>query len=553
VIASRSNIIGSRRPNGACFKVGRMKITLATIHRKPIFTPLALLYLKAYLVERMGYPLDDVAMREFSRDAQPEDVACEILIGAPDVVGLSCYVWNVNTLMAASRRIKEIKPDTRIVLGGPEVGPLATSVLNAHPYIDVVVKSEGEVPFSEIVEAWTNGGDLDRVRGIAFRRAEEISETGDAPIVKDLNQIPSPHLVRYGDHQGRIICLETQRGCVFKCNFCFYNKDLSIRNRRFDVERVKEEILFWLHQEIVGIYLMDPVFNLNVSRAKEICDFVARHNHRKIRFHTEVWAEFIDEELARLFQEGNFKFLEVGLQTTDDAVLAAVERRLKLDRFIEGIGHLKKYNLEFELQLIYGLPGETPASFKRSLDFAASLEPPKLRVFPLMVLPGTELWRKSEALNLNFDSAPPYLIRSHPSMDALDVKYGDKIVQALRYLGKSLTFRLLCKKSRITFSNMVDQWIEWHDTHVIPESREETVNEFLRHFCARNAIPATFFLGLASWEFSNSPNVLYQTLPIKESHVRQASPISARGSSRVGFSGGGQDGTLSAGARIDVA
>ena len=63
---------------------------------------------------------------------------------------------------------------------------------------------------------------------------------------------------------------------------------------------------------------------------------------------------------------------------------------------------------------------------------------------------------------------------------------------------------------------MVDQWIEWHDTHVIPESREETVNEFLRHFCARNAIPATFFLGLASWEFSNSPNVLYQTLPITE-------------------------------------
>jgi hypothetical protein len=138
-------------------------------------------------------------------------------------------------------------------------------------------------------------------------------------------------------------------------------------------------------------------------------------------------------------------------------------------------------------------------------------------------------------------------------MDALDVKYGDKIVQALRYLGKSLTIRLLCKKSRITFSNMVDQWIEWHDTFVIPESREETVNEFLRHFCARNAIPATFFLGLASWEFSNSPNVLYQTLPIKESHVHQASPIFTRGSSRVGFSGGGQDGTLSAAARIDVA
>ena len=412
-----------------------MKITLATIHRKPIFTPLALLYLKAYLVERMAYPFDDVAIREFSKDAQPEDVAREILVGGPDVVGLSCYVWNVNTLMAASRWIKEIKPDTRIVLGGPEVGPLATSVLHAHPISMWSSRARGKSLSQRSSRLGRMAATVDRVRGIAFRRAGEIYETGNAPIVKDLNQIPSPHLIRYGDHKGRIICLETQRGCVFRCNFCFYNKDLSIRNRRFDVERVKEEILFWLQQEIAEIYLMDPVFNLNVARAKEICDFVARHNHRKIRFHTEVWAEFIDEELARLFQEGNFRFLEVGLQTTDDTVLAAVERRLKLDQFIEGIGHLKKCNLEFELQLIYGLPGETRASFKRSLDFAASLEPPKLRVFPLMVLPGTELWRKAEALNLNFDSEPPYLIRSHPSMDALDVKYGDKIVQALRYLG----------------------------------------------------------------------------------------------------------------------
>jgi anaerobic magnesium-protoporphyrin IX monomethyl ester cyclase len=102
--------------------MSRLRITLATLHCKPKFTPLALLYLKAYLVERIGCPFDDVAIREFSNDVQPEDAAREILIGEPDVVGLSCYVWNVITLMAVSRWIKEIRPDTRIVLGGPEVG-----------------------------------------------------------------------------------------------------------------------------------------------------------------------------------------------------------------------------------------------------------------------------------------------------------------------------------------------------------------------------------------------------------------------------------------------
>jgi radical SAM superfamily enzyme YgiQ (UPF0313 family) len=482
-----------------------MNITLATVHCKPRFTPLALLYLKAYLVEIAAYTLDDVTIREFHAHAEPDEVASQILAGQPDVVGLSCYVWNIKTLMAASQRIKEVKPDVKIILGGPEVGPLATAVLRKHPYVDMVVKGEGEVPFSEIVATIANGGDLGSVRGIACRRAGEIYETKNAPILKDLNHIPSPHRIRYGEHKGRAICLETQRGCVFNCNFCFYNKDLSIRNRRFDLARVKEEIFFWLQQEVDEIYLMDPVFNLNAARAKEICHFVAQHNHRKVRFHTEVWAEFIDEEMARLFREGNFTFLEVGLQTTDDTVLASVERRLKLKQFIEGISHLKKFDLRFELQLIYGLPGETRASFKRSLDFAASLEPPRLEVYPLMVLPGTELWRKAETLSLNFDPEPPYRIRSHPSMGVSDVDYGDKVAQAVSFPGNSLAFRLLYKKSRLKFSDMLDEWIAWHDIHAVRKSKEEQINEFLREFCARRAIPGAFFRSLASLELKVEP------------------------------------------------
>jgi radical SAM superfamily enzyme YgiQ (UPF0313 family) len=497
-----------------------MKITLATVHLRPQFTALALLYLKAYLVERMAFVFDNVQILEFTTTVEAEDVARQILENEPDVVGLSCYVWNIVTLMAVTRRIKEVQPDIKIVLGGPEVGPLASSVLHTHPYIDVVVKGEGEVPFSEIVDALIKGEDLDQVRGIAFRRGGEICETAEALVLKDLNKIPSPHLIPYGNYKGRTICIETQRGCVFNCNFCFYNKDLSIRNRRFSLDRVKEEISFWLNQEVDYIYLMDPVFNLNAARTKEICRFVAEHNHRKIPFHTEVWAEFIDEEMAQLFQEANFRFLEVGLQTTDDAVLSTVERRLNLKRFIDGIGHLKKFNIYFELQLIYGLPGETRTSFKRSLDFAASFEPPKLEVFPLMVLPGTVLWRKARELDLNFDPEPPYLIRSHPSMNSIDIQHGDKIVQALKDLRNrnSLTISLLCKKTKLGFSDIIDEWIDWSDSHNghdishaewlrhlgPPQSvteKAQKVHNFLEYFCSRNKIPAAFFLALASHEY----------------------------------------------------
>src|SRR5262249_44169628 len=148
------------------------------------------------------------------------------------------------------------------------VGPVAADVLRRCPDVDAIVKSEGEIPLSEIVRAWTDNQRLDEVKGICFRDGGAIVETGEATLIDDLEQIPSAHLRRYADYPGRIICIETQRGCVFRCNFCFYNKDFSVRNRRFELDRVKEEIRFWLEQDVKEIYLMDPVFNLNAQRAK---------------------------------------------------------------------------------------------------------------------------------------------------------------------------------------------------------------------------------------------------------------------------------------------
>src|SRR5262249_20162588 len=150
---------------------------------------------------------------------------------------------------------------------------------------------------------------------------------------------------------------------------------------------------------------------------------------RGVPLHAEIWAEFVDEELASLMRDANFQFLEVGLQSTDDTALATAERRLRRQRFVAGIEHLKAFKLQFELQLIYGLPGETSESFRTSLNFAMALDPPELVVFPLMVLPGTELWRKAKGLQLEFDAHPPYFVRSHYSMSAEDIAHGWTLVE----------------------------------------------------------------------------------------------------------------------------
>ena len=200
-----------------------------------------------------------------------------------------------------------------------------------------------------------------------------------------------------------------------------------------------------------------------------------------------------DDEMARLMRDAHFAFVEVGLQTTDVTALATVERRLKLEKFNNGVASLKKYGIPFELQLIYGLPGETPASFRQSLDFAVSLDPPVLAVFPLMVLPGTELWRKADGMGLEFEPTPPYFVKSHYTMSRADIARGWDIVGALKAFGESKALRLLGRERGVRFSEIVDAWIEWEP---------KDMPAFLSRFCRERNIPEAFYQAFAARELT---------------------------------------------------
>ncbi|MDP1889756.1 MAG: radical SAM protein [Gemmatimonadaceae bacterium] len=477
-----------------------MRILLATRHANTLYTPLALLYLKASLVSNGVVDADAVTIAEFDRDADAQAIADALIAAAPDVIGLSCYVWNIGVLQDAARLVRAALPAARIVMGGPEVGPVADAVLERNPHVDAVVRSEGEVPVCDLVRCWRDGGAMADVAGLTWRDGARVVRNADAPIVRDLNRVASPHLANYVDHTGRTVCIETQRGCVFTCSFCFYNKDYSIRNRRFDLDRVKDELRFWLAQDVHEIYLMDPVFNLNAARAKEICRFIAEHNHRRIPFHTEVWAEFIDDEMASLFAEANFRFIEVGLQTSNYAVLEIVERRFKRQEFINGLGHLKAHGLLYELQLIAGLPGETLDTLRASLDFAASFLPPDLSVFTLMILPGTELSRKAESLGIAYDPEPPYHIRSHPSMPAADIARARDIAEAARTLWQFQTMRLLARATGGSYAELVEDWMMWQDGISTYEQARALLPAFVHRWADRRPVDGRFFTASAAAE-----------------------------------------------------
>jgi anaerobic magnesium-protoporphyrin IX monomethyl ester cyclase len=463
------------------------------MHLKPVFLPLAPMYLKASLVGSGTCKPDDVVIVEIPLESPVDDALAMLGPLDPDVVGLSCYVWNVLQMMELARRLRQARPTVKIVVGGPEVGPVAEDVLAKQPAIDVVVRSEGERPMVDLVAAWTSGRAITSVPGIACRVSDKVEVTPDAPIVQVLDDLPSPHCVMCGSFPGRVISIETQRGCVFRCNFCFYNKDLSIRNRRFSIERVKQEIRFWLDRDIRGLYLMDPVFNLNANRAKDICRFLAKENTRRIPVHAEIWAEFVDAELADLMAAAGITYLEVGLQTTDEAVLANVERRLRLAPFLDGLAHLSRAHLRYELQLIYGLPGETPESFARAFNFAGALNPPRLSIFMLMVLPGTELWRRARELGLDYDPAPPYYVRSHPTMSAEDIGAGWSLIRGHRQLRRSTAVRLLSRWPDLGLSNVVAGWVAQHGGHFEGDEPDyDALDRYVRDTARVFGVPSGF-------------------------------------------------------------
>lgn len=483
-----------------------MRISLVTRHANPTFTPLALLYLKAALVDHADVAADDITILEFHPEDSAQVMAAALVASSPDLVALSCYLWNVVDLMAATAEVTRERPDVRVVAGGPEVGPIAADVLARYACVDVVVKSEGEIPMIEMVRCWRAGRDVDDVAGIWRRDAAGVvHEHPDAVILADLNQLSSPHDRNYIDPTGRRICVETQRGCVFRCSFCFYNKDLSIRNRRFDLDRVEGEIAYWLDRDIKELYLMDPVFNLNAARAKEICRFIAERNHRRIPIHSEVWAEFIDDEMAALMKAANFVYLEVGLQTTDETALHVVERRLKMQPFLNGIRALREHGLPYELQLIAGLPSDTVESFCTSIDFAARLDPDHLAAFTLLVLPGTELWRQAASLGLVYDDTPPYRIRSTPTINAEEMASVRRMGRLVLRLWESRAMRTLSRERGWSFSRLVRGWMAWEDRHGIVRGSGIVIEpaqilEFIEHHCAGEGIPAELYVALGKLE-----------------------------------------------------
>lgn len=393
---------------------GPLKVVLVALN-SPGYQSLALGFVRAFaqgddrLKGRVGFQTLDLEV-----GVDPWWVAYRVLGLQPDVLGVSVTCWNARAVFDLCRVVKQASPATRVVLGGPEVSPVADSVIGTHTEVDAVVRGEGEQTFADLLYAFTRGRDIWRVEGVTARDLDgRVVSAPDRALIADLDSIPSPYLTGVMTPVDGSAYIESYRGCPHRCGYCFEGKGYG-RVRQFSRSRVEAEIAVVAGTPGLSSFsFIDPVFNLTDDRLEWLCGVLEPHAARGVRLHTvEVDIERIDDEAAALLVRAGVGSVETGPQSVGTAALDTCRRSFDRGRFAAGVEALKRHGIRVECDLIVGLPGDTVEDFFDGMRFCLAFDPGKVQTSTLHVLPGTDLWSRADELELAYDPEPPHEIIS---------------------------------------------------------------------------------------------------------------------------------------------
>lgn len=392
-----------------------MEIILAALNSKYIHTNLAIRYLKEYCREF------DISIFESSINDSYSDFAFKIIEESPRLVGLSCYIWNIESTIKLCSIIKKVLPNTRILLGGPEVSFNEDYYLENYDFIDYIIEGEGEKPFKEfLTEFMKENIDYSRVDGLVYKINNNIIHNTKAKLIAELDTIPFP----YGDEvPNKILYYEAARGCPFGCTYCLSGSARELRF--FSLDRVKSDLKALIDKEVELVKFVDRTFNANKVFAKEIWRFLIQ-NCGNTKFHFEIALDLIDEDMLTLLKEapkGLFQF-EIGVQTTNKSVLKNINRSMNFSRIKENLLCIREMgNIHCHLDLIAGLPGEDLESFKASFEDCMEMMPDVLQLGFLKILKGTALYRQKNEFGIEYIPYPNYQVLFTKDMSFDNIRY----------------------------------------------------------------------------------------------------------------------------------
>ena len=391
-----------------------MKILLAAINAKYIHSNLGIYSLKTYgekMLKEWGLAEQvEISLAEYTINHQMEQILQDIYKRKPDVIGFSCYIWNISYVKMILADIKKVLPNVKIWAGGPEVSYHAEAFLKEEPAVDLVMMGEGEITFAHFLKALLEGEALKQVPGLMVRNDDgTFTDTGFRQVM-DMSQIPFPYaFMDMKELEHRIIYYESSRGCPFSCAYCLSSIDKKLRFRSLDL--VLPELEWFLQAKVPQVKFVDRTFNCKKSHAMAIWQYIRDHDNGVTNFHFEIAADLLDKDeldLLSTMRPGLVQ-LEIGVQSTNEKTLEAIRRKTDIEEIREITETINSWhNIHQHLDLIAGLPWEDLESFKKSFNDVYEMEPEQLQLGFLKVLKGSYMEELIPECDLLYSAVPPY-------------------------------------------------------------------------------------------------------------------------------------------------
>lgn len=391
-----------------------MKILLVACNAKYIHSNLAVYDLQAYASDYA----DHIVLKEYTINQQKDDIMRDIYLEHPDVVCVSCYIWNLSFVKELMADLIKILPGADFWAGGPEVSYDAEKFLAENSEFKGVMVGEGEETFKELAGYYVekNPQNLKDMTGICYRDGDRIIHNGWRQIM-DLSSIPFIYK-DLSEFKNRIIYYESSRGCPFSCSYCLSSIDKKLRFR--DTETVKKELQFFIDNKVPQVKFVDRTFNCKHDHAMAIWKYINEHDNGVTNFHFEISADLLrEEELQEMstMRPGLIQ-LEIGVQSTNPDTIKAIHRTMDFEKLKGIVDRIHSFgNIHQHLDLIAGLPYEDYDSFRHSFNDVYALKPQQLQLGFLKVLKGSHMMEMCREYGIVYKTQEPYEVLSTKWLD----------------------------------------------------------------------------------------------------------------------------------------
>jgi len=485
-----------------------MIVTMVSFPTYSRILPLASGYLQAYAQDdpevKAAYSFLE---RSYGIDEVNEgQIVADLLSDDADVYTFSCYVWNSGLIRRIVEQLMKARPDAEILLGGPQVMNQAEKYIPRSAENIYVCNGEGERTFRQFLrQKLESTPDMTMVRGLSMSRDGQYITTEDAERIRDLEEIPSPFLNGiFPPSKYTWFLFETNRGCPFKCSYCFWGAATGSKVVKYKSERIKAELDWIANYPAFTLHFCDANTGM-LPQDLEYAEFLA-DKKKETGFPHEVFfssskntptrvASFVETMAA----SGMITMQPVSLQTMSERALENVSRdNIKRESYLEIQTQLNEKKISSYIELIWPLPGETLASFKDGIQQLCEMQTDTFQVYPLLLMNNVPMDAHREKFDLRTTHDPDPNgeaeivistgdVTFSEYLEGLKFSFAETAIYSTRGLRGVATY--LDSKGIISFNDFLSEFSRYAERsqNFYSEFVEAAILKSVYHFATRGA------------------------------------------------------------------